>query len=282
MHVELADDLLESQDTRLGVLALIAFGQSERHQVVAEDFQAWRAWAEAQIQDRLVQDELLEALSDGESRAAIGPRRQSIRVSANGQGLTLSDAVTLLGYPLRVFLENGRNDRDFLLAFADVQQRPLLDTAAERGWLVFETAGGVNEIVARLIELKEEPFGRFRFYTVFDSDSRQPNALSHDAQRIKEALAEHHTLTPPAPAPLGDCLKRRAIENYLDLDAFIDWLESAIPNKQQAIHAAWKNKTPDAAWRRGQKTHALYAALALREVTDVEVWSCLDFSKGRG
>ena len=126
MHGELGQALLTAaQREELALLALCAFGLAGRHRIVPDDRQKWERWAEVLPHD--LADEVRLVWDEGERRVAEGTRSEWVRVApvdaAQFHTVPLvvkpGEALTLLGRPLRVLLENGRNDRSYMLAFAD-------------------------------------------------------------------------------------------------------------------------------------------------------------------
>ena len=115
----------------------------------------WDAWAKSLPPD--LEDQVKNVWKESQRRSATGSASEQVRVVPTGPHrfdqqplvLTPGEALSLLGRPLRVFLENGRYDRAFLLAFADAATHKALVEAEQAGWRVFETARGISELVVR-------------------------------------------------------------------------------------------------------------------------------------
>lgn len=143
--------------------------------------------------------------------------------------LCLDDALRLLQTPLGVMVENRRADSRFLLALAPPVQRERLQHALDQGWLEILHAGGLGEMKAWLEELLVKPFASvsnaarlLRLWVMFDRD-----ADPADRSQPSQASIAMKTLCESAPArpwPLGHYqLGRRAIENYLPVEALRYW-----------------------------------------------------------
>lgn len=120
-----------------------------------------------------------------------------------------------LGLPVRVFVENSRNDWGFLKKSVPLEWRSAFISAHER--VAFEpVGGGLTEMlqIAREVHRIDAPLRR-RSWFLFDSDG-PPNAPSKDAKALAELLQE-----------LGvpfHSLRRRAIENYVPKPQRREWV----------------------------------------------------------
>lgn len=196
MRVEITDRALMSAAPDCGdvlLLSIFAMGIIERHRIFVSDPDVLNSWMPTASQG-LIRDEVELALSTSEQADAQGTRRihtiivddtvaeQWSLPSTEGEHLARlrpRAALSLLGRPLRVLLENRRNDRDFLLAFSSAAQRQELEGAAQRGWLDFSTAGGITGLIAILDEEEEQhPDQLLRTVAIADSDARYPGAPS--------------------------------------------------------------------------------------------------------
>ncbi len=289
MQIEISAGMLKSVESRLSLLTLIAYGQSGRHVVVVKDRCKYNAWI-AGLGDKDLQDEIHSTLDDGEASAALGAQRQTLNISPSST--PLDDALVILGYPLRILLENGRNDRDFLFAYADGATRTALVDAAKKGWLLFETAGGINETKRRLEEIKENGlWAQYRFYCLVDSDARDantPSSVAVEVQKLLKAIAKQTNINVDK---VGKVLDRRAVENYLYLPALKAWLRIKLKQGQfNSVESTWKKcneKAPVPGLNKNTNIYkqALFAALALECMPTnlrAEFSKFFDFSSGRG
>ncbi len=291
MVVELDSALTQvpSAAQTLEVLGLCAFGASKRHHIVPLDRPTWETWAKAW--PRETEETLRDIWDRGEQKAALGAHDR-VRVVPDPAGdpsaRSPSTALTLLGYPLRVLVENGRHDRDFLLAFADTATREQLETAEARGWLVFESAGGIGEVEPRLKRIRDHAIERCRVFCMVDSDAKAPKQLStkaKDARRLIGAVARAAGMSPNR---CGHVLERRAAENYVPPREIRRSAAAVLGPQTADIKQAW-----DAAYqanaatlrggigRPGTPRRRFLAALAL-ETIDERVIAHLDFDQGHG
>lgn len=262
MEVELDRSLLTAQPREdLVLLAICAFGLLGRHRIVPDDRAAWDEWA-AKLPAELAEEVLL-AWDESERRVSVGGPSERVEVVPVGPAhfgrtpiiLTPTEALALLGRPLRVLLENGRNDRAFILAFADEATQRALHKAERDGWVVFETAGGINELAERVEAARESaPREIFRTMYLCDSDALEPGALSDVANSIQQRLTALTAKFQRRPSHFGAVLSRRAAENYAPPGAVLCW--------------ARDNFGPDA-WRVIQQAQTLTARTNLAKGTGV-------------
>jgi hypothetical protein len=138
--------------------------------------------------------------------------------------VTPSEALALLGRPLRVLLENGRNDRAFVLAFADRASHDALRKAEREGWIVFETAGGIGELLVRIRAAPEgEPREAFRTLYRCDSDARAPGHPTNQAATVQQKLGELSLRYARRAGHFGAVLGRRAAERYAPPGDVVAW-----------------------------------------------------------
>jgi hypothetical protein len=149
--------------------------------------------------------------------------------------LTVSDALRVLSAPLRLLLENGRNDGAFLKKMIPPQWRQSFIDALESRWAELETGGGITELALRVKQLAKDPRAWMRLWVMFDSDARDPNVPSTQSVRAAAACASCTEPWSVVPLQLG----RRAIENYLPPTALFGWAELASgPEKKRRREAA--------------------------------------------
>jgi hypothetical protein len=301
MQVELEHSLLLHPGTEhLLILAICAFGLDGRHRVIPDDRAAWDAWAATL--PRSIFEELQLVWDDGESKSNLGPSNLRIQVCQSDElktdplAVTPATAVALLGRPLRVILENGRNDRAFLLAFADLATKKALLKAEQAGWLVFETAGGIGELRVRVEQALQGLYEHaaqadaLRTMYLCDSDTREPGIASDDAQYVDDKLAKIHEmfrdhLSVPGRL-LGWVLKRRAAENYAPPNQVLAWATASHGSEAwRLIREASTQPTRDALimanGNPSSTRRQLLAAIALTELSET-TRSVLCMKKGRG
>jgi hypothetical protein len=305
MQVELGSALLSNPHTySLSVLALCAFGLTGRHRVLVDDRAAWDRWAKT-LPDALA-DEAQLVWDQGEQAASLGPASLRVAVGPTNPGDLLADpivvtpvlALAMLGRPLRLLLENGRNDRAFLLAFCDAATRKALSDAEREGWLVFDSAGGIGELKIRLEAalhgLSDDAARTDALRTLYlcDSDAREVGVPSDDAKSIANALVRLHRIfgrhlrRQGSPArSLGWILGRRAAENYAPPSEVLRWAQakhgsSSASLIQQASTRQGRLALQNGPGGSGTTRRTLLAAVALRELPE-DVRSVLCMKKGR-
>ncbi|MBB5761395.1 hypothetical protein HNR01_001007 [Methylorubrum rhodesianum] len=130
---------------------------------------------------------------------------------------TLEDAIGRVTRPMRIWIENDRNDRQFWLSHmrSDVRQF-FLDMEQQR-LVQFDSRGGLGELRMALQELfTRSIIDKHDSMVLFDSDAGTPGNISAEAALMTEfcqqASLRHH------------CLSRRAIENYIPKSALYAWV----------------------------------------------------------
>lgn len=323
-----ADGEVRTTDDELLVLAICALGLDGRHAVVALERERWDLWARGSFPAN-VADSLELVWSEGERVVSEGARVLTVRVRPDtarrftGDCLALdpSTALGLLGRPLRVLLENGRNDRRFLLAFARQDQRERLRQAERQGWLVFETAGGITELKVRAESVKEQ-LGRLgqdleasrseqdreiclellRTMMVSDSDARELPAKDHRSpeaaaiagclEELEQRFSRSRFVSADSRADaiarvrgrFGAVLRRRAAENYAPPTEVLRWARKCMgKDASQLLEGAKRDRTAvtKAPGRDGQPRRHVLAALALQELTE-DVANVICMKSGRG
>lgn len=292
MEVELDRALLNQPIESLLILALCAFGLQERHRIVPDDRPSWNQWATMLPGD--LADEVRLAWDESERRAAIGAPAERVHVRPMGRpDFTLAtiivgptEALALLGRPLRIILENGRNDRAFVLAFADEATRQVLQRAEDAGWLVFETGGGIGEVKVRIHAADRIPMEALRTMWLCDSDATEPGVGSAPAAAVQKHLTRLEMRFHRPPLHFGQVLTRRAAENYGPPGAVLKWAIAKYGSE------AWKliRETESPVGRQtlangpgnaGSSRRHLLAAIALNQLP-ATVRAVLDMKEGQG
>lgn len=140
--------------------------------------------------------------------------------------LPLSIARQLLARPLRLLLENGRNDWAFLAKVVPLAWKARWERAVAERWVEEHNAGGITEM-RRIVEeqLAGDPVRRLRTWAMFDSDGQRTGDASQNSEDTRRACESwgvaHHRLV------------RRAIENYIPKAALFDWAWRRRPRAAQ-------------------------------------------------
>jgi hypothetical protein len=298
MEVELDTALLTSGPTEsLLILALCAFGAQQRHRIRPDVRPVWDEWADRLPPD--LADELRLAWDESERRATLGGPAERVQVRPGtapnfAQAPIVVDpanALALLGRPLRIMLENGRTDRAFVLAFADKAVARALKQAEEAGWLVFESCGGISEMLLHATAAQRSaPMDVLRTIYLCDSDATVPGVPSASATKVKSALARLERRFSRLPPYFGQALQRRAAENYAPPGAVLTWAIAEF-DRDDAHRLIEQAKTRDgrqslaiAAGKAGTPRRRLLAAIAIKELQPhhEKVCEVLDMKEGRG
>lgn len=185
--------------------------------------------------------------------------------------LSLIDAIALIDQPVKIWVENDRNDRRFWLSMMPDDQRTMFLDFERRRIFEFTSRGGLDELRASLAEqVKRGAVSSMDSWVLFDSDGEIPGHRSASAaamiQFCKDNDLFHH------------CLNRRAIENYIPRAALWHWAQGASgekKRKRQKVVAAYQNMTSDQRWHYHMKSgwpekpssqaNLLYASLSLKD-----------------
>lgn len=251
MRVILDKSVLENDSADL--LALLTVfqlcRQAERHFLLV-DTKSLETWCTRHRHPKNLCDLLQNIAKNGsnESKARRSPEIRivgndfswSARIQRDGEQVVsprvrATDAVKILQAPLRLLVENGRNDGAFLLRMALGNDRARLDRALEMGWIIFENAGGLGEMkkvlakIAILDEKKPETWIRWlRLWVMFDRDAHQDDRTqpSIDSANLLASIDQlQQRIGSSWLWPGMKRLERRAIENYLPkqgLNAYVD------------------------------------------------------------
>lgn len=146
-------------------------------------------------------------------------------------------AVRILRQPLRILVENGRNDAHLLRALSALDGRlaSLRELEAD-GDIEFDNGGGLPEMHARMAGYVRDPHDRLRRFPIFDSDALAPDQPSKAARDLA-GLCErnhvgHHLLT------------RRAAENYVPPPRLEEWGDAQDDEMKRRARAWCKLSAP--------------------------------------
>lgn len=253
MIIEVNDEVFRIHRNTLELYQLFRLAREERHLLLtrplwddphARELNGWLA--QHQLQSR----ELLEQILEQSVRAyATGPspaHRRIIRIVARGAArwavhppeLPLDEACKLAEAPLKVIVENRRNDAAFLRACAPRSLRKRLEHAEEAGWLEFEAGGGLPEMIfrAKADGCLGQEHRAARLAIVYDSDAKAQydpttDQTVHDQPpRVKwgpspKAREMRAVCERAAGSPFAHRLRRRSIENYVPGQVLNAWAQ---------------------------------------------------------
>lgn len=244
MIVTVEEDVFVVSADDLDLYQIIRLGFQERHYLLIDPpFHPHGTGPVNQWLERhhhRLRDAIENALEFGMEAVASGPSprpKTEIRVANIPRPnwdlavpkIPLGDACRLLETPLRLLVENRRNDGAFLRAYAKPEQIERLKRAERKGWIEIVQGGGLSEILHRVNEDGCSPTHALRLWVMFDSDARapfdpetkeaQPHGPSKQSRRVREACKN-------ACGNLGlyaHQLRRRSIENYIPAQVLREW-----------------------------------------------------------
>lgn len=163
-------------------------------------------------------------------------------------------AVRFLMLPLSILVENKLNDGALLLAIAHREHRAALRKALDQRWVAFQNGGGNTVLLALLKDARWCPDLPRRLFALTDCDGLAPGKRSGDCDMIvAECKALEGKERHKSPFAYKDeialkVLDRRAIENYLPLDALALWVEKQPSRDRAAMRSAltaFRSLTPE-------------------------------------
>ncbi|HRI67225.1 MAG TPA: hypothetical protein PK156_23440 [Polyangium sp.] len=207
---------------------------------------------------RLILSDTTESIRRGRALTIVVQAEYSDWEPPPGKGLRLNvkDALAMVRMPLHVLVENRRNDGRFIARFAIMlkanEDRVLFNRALCDGWFVFQQGGGLPEVQHLLNDLdppnndpvlcpngSQRDVRRWRLFVVTDRDARavkrpkniakkdwkeKPRDASQPSEESEMALlVANEALHEWDGRPAIHQLRRRAIENYIPLDALAKW-----------------------------------------------------------
>lgn len=198
------------------LLDLADFVVRGRHRIYIEDEHDvnYATWVETLPQG--LADDWQLALDYSVESDALEPARIVVSVCENAtsdadaipSSLTVEEAALLGREPFRIFVENNDADRNFLLTFANSQQKRKIEDLERESLLRFEHCGGIGDVVNKLRSyVARNPLFFEVCAAVYDSDAKRPNEPSAQARSV-EAFCGQQSVA-------NFMLNRRAIENYL-------------------------------------------------------------------
>ncbi|TCI04090.1 hypothetical protein EZV61_07840 [Corallincola luteus] len=215
MRLNLHQDLFDSQyDAELTQIFIEAYRKRVSvHIEHADSFQSWLG-----TKDKATKERCAYVLSASAALHAGCKSPCTFSIVANGQGsdwdsnsptVEACEVDYLLQLPTTISLENGRNDRNFLLSFCKKELRARLLELESQKALEFDGAGGINEQINHMKDrYVQHPANKHKYWLLFDGDSPSPGQTSEPARTLIDLCKEHGFKN-------FHCLARRAIENYL-------------------------------------------------------------------
>lgn len=157
-----------------------------------------------------------EAIDLPACRTVVVCARERARRDTDPVRLAVPEVLRLAQQPLHLLLEDGESDLCFVLSVATDPWRRRLEVALERGWIRSEHKGGLPRMIAYVHREATSFDSVARLWVMFDSDARAPGEPSDESEALRRACRSrgvaHHQL------------RRRAIENYIPLQALHCWV----------------------------------------------------------
>jgi hypothetical protein len=142
--------------------------------------------------------------------------------------VTLNDAFSLIDQSIKLALENSRNDLLFLKTLLPEKYRDRIDVLISKGHIEV-LGGGIGEL-KKILELRgDENAFRLLSWTMFDSDAPQPGEYVKSTQEIID-VCEQKALT-------FHCLKKRAIENYINEEIYRLTHRGPLNDRAKAVYS---------------------------------------------
>lgn len=219
------------REHKLSLARLLHFGFESRHRLFLEgpidEYVRWHATQEQDVQEEC--DFIFAWSAEAET---LDPSEVVINISStptfNGIAVSLADSFRILESRAKIWVENARTDKTFLLALATPKQRIHLKQLEAKGFLEFSNGGGIDELRQQLVNSAGEAGFALRSWVISDSDARLPNAPSEAANRLRDTCTRFSV-------PYHQLLKRAA-ENYLPRGALMRWAENN-PSRKKVVRA---------------------------------------------
>ncbi len=211
----------------------IWLGMIGRHRILVEDethndYQQAKASWPCEIQgewDEVLANGLRAERFESSYHHIIVTSRKESSWSRLVPELSVQEALEFLQRPYRLLLENGVNDREFLLCACEPRERKFLEERIEKEWLEAENCGGNQELKKRAERVGEDKFQIIRTAALFDSDDVEPGRPDPVSRGIEQALQRQDIYY--------HRLKKRAIENYLPRAALERWCKLKQGNERK-------------------------------------------------
>lgn len=222
----------------LEMVAVLRLCDADRHLLLLSPSGRERAtqWIHGQTRDGSAMRARLLHVLEANRRRATNAAEDGVQISVVANATDWSRArlaaplaSRLLGRPLKLLVENSRNDRAFLLQIAEPAASRELKKAIEAGWIEFEMGGGLHEIHQRIRSFSNSAgplpdharIELARLWVMFDRDA-DPSDRTQESQHSRRVREDAAKLTIPWPLAANQ-LERRAIENYIPTSVLRDW-----------------------------------------------------------
>lgn len=223
MRLQLANCLFLGRISPFKLYGLAAATADGRNRMVVldDDSPNFISWLQAQGSHEQIWREAIDVSAREE---ALHPSLLAVTVrdipasnwASTPPQVTVDDALRLCYMPLRILVENNRNDRTFLFGVCSESQKEALRALEDNKMIEFQNGGGLDDMHEWVkAALTGKPADSFKFFMIFDSDARYPGEPSSVATKCEATMRELRLC--------GYRLARRAIENYLPIETLRLW-----------------------------------------------------------
>jgi macrodomain Ter protein organizer (MatP/YcbG family) len=221
----------------LDLLALLAVCAERRHTLLLDEKRSQQvsAWMDVHLHSQGALRRRIHQILEENRRRYSHASPEDARITVTREPtdwararIKPKQAVRLLQRPLKLLVENSRNDGAFLQLMAEPADRRQLQEALEQGWIEFEMGGGIPEIRHRLQLLADAASNndtsmieRARLWLMYDRDAH-PGDRSQESEASREVRELAERILTPWKLKFHQ-LERRAIENYVPARTLRDW-----------------------------------------------------------
>lgn len=224
MQFIIHDSLFDEPASSARIISLFMIAaKSLRHIVLPQDYNSpiFRAWMESiGNQHRIEITQLLDsfyrtvALIDIKKKPLVAC--EELPIELQNIAISIDKALALAQMPFRLYVENSRNDRKFLLTFASDEQRERFIQLEKKSGIIFINGGGITELKAQIEADINSGFTMPDYaWVMFDSDSLQPGRASAQAVDLAASCDRLGVMRTQ--------LSRRSIENYIPKSELRTW-----------------------------------------------------------
>jgi len=231
MRVVLSSDCFDRASVG-DLLQLFFFGARGRHRVYPEALNApaYLAWLSArdpavrEVCELSIRGATLEEVRNPSARAVRVVPSVATQWDAKPPTVSIDDAINFLATAFTFVLEDGENDREFLLAFCTREEREWLVDQEKRSHLIFANGGGVGSMTRLAGELAQNQRRQLLHWMLFDSDALRPGVPSQQSMLLAEACKTANVLFHQ--------LCRRFAESYLPIRSLHGWVYGSTSRKR--------------------------------------------------
>lgn len=209
--------LFESESLWLDIESLINHvSKSDRHKILRpnETSQKFNEWWEGLSKKRQYFFHQIFSTSDRISFQSLQCPIYSVASVEKKNTISIDIALNLVSLPFKIYVENARNDKNFINFFCKSENKDKFFNYCQRKEIEFVNGGGIDELEKIIIEGDVDT--SYSFF-VFDRDSLPFQEDSRQSKSLKQICMERNIKYHQ--------LNRRCIENYLPKQSLIKLIE---------------------------------------------------------